>query len=133
MWTYGCRLPSRRPSDKVGNHYLNLVADLKPQTTLKQASAEMATILDRILQKYPKYYGGAAGLGVSLIPLRQQMVGNLRPTVLVLMGGVGMMLLIACTNVASLLLARGEDRKREIATRTALGATPLAHPLSSAD
>jgi predicted permease len=111
-------------SDKVGNHYLNLVADLKPQTTLKQARSEMAMIQDRILHKYPKYYGGAAGIGVSLIPLHQQMVGNLRPTVLVLMGGVGMMLLIACTNVASLLLARGEDRKREIATRTALGATP---------
>jgi putative ABC transport system permease protein len=118
-------LPIAPASDKIGNHYLNLVADLKPQTTLNQARSEMATVLDRILHKYPKYYGGAAGLIVSLIPLRQQMVGNLRPTVLVLMGGVGVMLLIACTNVASLLLARGEDRKREIATRTALGATRL--------
>jgi predicted permease len=118
-------LPIAPASDKVGNHYLNLVADLKPQTTLEQARSELASILDRILHKYPKYYGGAAGLGVSLIPLRQQMVGNLRPTVLVLMGGVGVMLLIACTNVASLLLARGEDRKREIATRTALGASRL--------
>ena len=118
-------LPIAPASDKVGNHYLNLVADLKPQTTLKQARSEMVTILDRILHRYPKYYGGASGIGVSLIPLRQQMVGNLRSTVLVLMGGVGVMLLIACTNVASLLLARGEDRKREIATRTALGATSL--------
>jgi putative ABC transport system permease protein len=116
-------LPIAAASDKVGNHYLNIIADLKPQATLKQARSEMAIILNRILHKYAKYYGGAAGMGVSLIPLRQQMVGNLRPTVLVLMGGVGMMLLIACTNVASLLLARGEDRKREIATRTALGAT----------
>src|SRR5579863_3909321 len=74
-------------SDKIGNHYLNLAADLKPQTTLKQARSEMAAILDRIQRKYPKYYGGAAGLGVSLIPLREQMVGNLRSTVLVLMGG----------------------------------------------
>ena len=118
-------LPIAPASDKVGNHYLNLVADLKPQTTLKQATSEMAAIQDRILHKYPKYYGGAAGIGVSLIPLRQQMVGNLRSTVLVLMGGVGMMLLIACTNVASLLLARGEDRKRAIVRRTALGATRL--------
>jgi predicted permease len=118
-------LPIAPVSDKVGNHYLSLVAELKPQTTLNQARSEMATILDRIQRKYPKYYGGASGIGVGLIPLRQQMVGNLRPTVLVLMGGVGVMLLIACTNVASLLLARGEDRKREIATRAALGATRL--------
>jgi hypothetical protein len=60
-------------------------------------------------QKYPPYYSSANGLGVSLIPLRQQMVGNLRRTVLVLAVGVGLMLLIACANVASLLLARGED------------------------
>jgi putative ABC transport system permease protein len=116
-------LPIAPESSNVGNHYLNLVAELKPQVTLKQAKSEVATILDRIFRKYPKYYSGAAGLGVSLIPLRQQMVGNLRPTVLVLMGGVSVLLLIACSNVASLLLARGEDRKREIATRTALGAT----------
>jgi predicted permease len=118
-------LPIAPDSNQVGNHYLNLIADLKPQATLAQARSEMAAIQDRILHKYPRYYGGAAGVGVSLIPLRQQMVGNLRPTVLVLMGGVGVMLLIACTNVASLLLARGEDRKREIGTRTALGATRL--------
>ena len=116
-------LPIAPTSDKIGNHYLNLIADLKPQATLQQARSEMAMILDQIMHKYPKYYGGAAGLGVSLIPLRQQMVGNLRPTVLVLMGGVAVMLLIACSNVAGLLLARGEDRKREIATRSALGAT----------
>ncbi len=116
-------LPIAPVSDKVGNHYLNLVADLKPHTTLDQARSEMSAILDRILRKYPRYYGGVTGLGVNLIPLREQMVGNLRPTVLVLMGGVAFMLLIACTNVASLHLARGEDRKQEIATRTALGAT----------
>ncbi len=116
-------LPIAPASDNIGNHYLNLIAELKPQATLNQASSESATILDRIMRKYPKYYGGASGLGVSLTPMRRQMVGNLRPTVLVLMAGVGFMLLIACANVASLHLARGEDRKQEIATRTALGAT----------
>ena len=116
-------LPIATASGNLGNHYLNLIGELRPGVTLQQARAETAAILARIEQKYPKYYSGAIGLGVSLIPLRQQMVGNLRPTVLVLIAGVGFMLLIACTNVASLLLARGEDRQREIAARVALGAS----------
>ena len=116
-------LPIAPASSNLGNHYLNLVADLKQGGTLEQARSEMGTILAQIQRKYPAYYGGAVGLGVSLVPLREQMVGNLRPTVVMLMAGVGFMLLIACTNVASLLLARSEERKQEIATRTALGAT----------
>lgn len=116
-------LPISPASSNLGNHYLNLVGDLKPQATLDQARAEMKTILVRVEQKYPSYYSGAAGLGVSLIPLREQMTGNVRATLLVLMGAVGFMLLIACTNVSNLLLAKAENRKKEIATRTALGAS----------
>jgi predicted permease len=116
-------LPIASASSNLGNHYLNLLADLKQGVTPGQARSEMATSLAQIQRKYPAYYGGAVGMGVSLVPLREQMVGNLRPTVLILMAGVGFMLLIACTNVASLLLARSEDRKAEIATKTALGAT----------
>jgi predicted permease len=116
-------LPIAPASANVGNHYLNLVGDLKPQVTRQQATSEMAMLLARLEAKYPTYYSGAVGLGVNLVPLREQMVGNSRRIVMVLMAGVGFMLLIACTNVASLLLARGEDRWRELATRAALGAT----------
>src|SRR5580700_3124132 len=83
----------------------------------------MKTILVRIEEKYPSYYNGAAGIGVALIPLRKQMTGSVRTTLLVLMAAVCFMLLIACTNVSNLLLAKAEDRKKEIATRTALGAS----------
>ncbi len=117
-------LPISPASSNLGNHYLNLVGDLKPQATLDQARAEMKTILVSIEQKYPSYYNGAAGIGVGLIPLREQMSGNARATLLVLMGAVGFMLLIACSNVSNLLLAKAEDRKKEIATRITLGASP---------
>src|SRR2546429_9165240 len=115
-------LPIAANSSNLGNHYLDLVGNLKPEVSLKQSNAEMKPILARIEQKYPAYYSGAVGLGVNLVPLREQMVGNVRPTVFVLMVGVGFMLLIACTNIAGLLLARGEVRKKEIATRIAIGA-----------
>jgi len=115
-------LPIAANSSNLGNHYLNLVGDLKPQVRLEQSNAELKTILARIEQKYPAYYSGAVGIGVNLVPLREQMVGNVRPMVLVLIAGVGFMLLIACTNIASLLLAHGEVRKKEIATRIAIGA-----------
>src|SRR6266581_1570177 len=115
-------LPVAANSSNLGNHYLNLVGDLKPQVRLEQSNAELKTILARIEQKYPAYYSGAVGIGVNLVPLREQMVGNVRPMVLVLIAGVGFMLLIGCTNIASLLLAHGEVRKKEIATRIAIGA-----------
>jgi len=116
-------LPIAPASRNLGNHYLSLVGDLKPGSSLAQATAEMSTILGRMQQKYASYYSGAAGIGVSLIPLREQMVGKERPILLVLMAGVGFMLLMSSTNVASLLIARAQRRKREIATRMALGAT----------
>src|SRR5204862_2481774 len=115
-------LPIAANGSNLGNHYLNLVGDLKPEVSLRQSNGEMKSILARIEQQYPAYYSGAVGLGVNLVPLREQMVGNVRPTILVLMVGVGFMLFIACTNIAGLLLTRGEVRRKEIATSIAIGA-----------
>jgi hypothetical protein len=72
-------LPIAANSSNLGNHYLNLVGGLKPQVRLEQSNAELKTILTRIEQKYPAYYSGAVGIGVNLVPLREQMVGNVRP------------------------------------------------------